>query len=142
LTRAPFGSIVVDVGEAKRRVLVVDGDPRRRLQIDRQLDLLGWESYGAGNGTEALRMLERGPRFEAMFIDALVSDLNVRGLARSAALTAPHLRIRFMAQPGTRVPPLVPLLPMPVSIEMLARTLGTPLPAWHGGRMARSRYPR
>jgi len=130
------------MGDAKRRVLVVDGDPLRRLEIDRRLEVLGWESYPAGNGSEALRMLERGPRFEAMFIDARATDVNVCELARAAAVRAPHLLIRFMAQTGARVPPLAPLLSMPVSVEALARTLGTPLPAWQGGQIVRSRYPR
>jgi CheY-like chemotaxis protein len=125
----------------KRRVLVVDDDPVRRLAIDRQLDLLGWEGYGAATGDEALRMLERGPRFEAMFIDAHVSDVSLRELAGAAARRAPHLLIRFTARRGDRVPPLAPLLSMPLSIEALARTLRAQ-PPWQRRPGTPAGYPR
>jgi CheY-like chemotaxis protein len=127
------------VGEEKRRVLIVDEDPLRRLAIDRQLEVLGWEGFGARNGTEGLRMLERGPRFEAMFIEVQVSDVNVRELAHAAALRAPHLVIWFMSSRAERVPTLEPLLLTPLSIDALALALNISLPPWRGSSTSRSR---
>lgn len=53
---------------AKERVLVVDDDPATRRMLDRMLTSEGYETVFAGNGLEALRMVEH-ERPDLIFLD-------------------------------------------------------------------------
>ena len=106
----------------KRRALVVDGDPVARLAIDRQLDAIGWEAYAANNGSEAIRMLDVGPRFDAVLTALRLPDIDGRDVATAARGKLPDAPIILLTQQPVRVLGF-PFLVKPFSTPALAAAL-------------------
>ena len=107
---------------AKRRALLVDADPVARLAIDRQLDAIGWEAYAANNGREALRMLDVGPRFDAVLTALRLPDGDGRDIAVAVRGKYPEAPIIFLTQQPVRMLGY-PYLVKPFSTPALAAAL-------------------
>ena len=93
-----------------------------RLAIDRQLDVIGWEAYAANNGNEALRMLDLGPRFDAVLTALRLPDGDGRDIAAAARRKYPDAPIIFLTQQPVRVLGF-PYLVKPFSTPALAAAL-------------------
>ena len=74
-----------------RRVLVVDDEPALAALIAQQLQPLGVDAVPVHSGAEALELLRRGERFDAMTLDVLMPEMD--GLEVLRAVRAdPRLR--------------------------------------------------
>src|SRR5215213_714056 len=110
----------------KRRVLVVDEDPVMRLQIDRQLDELGWDGLTVNSGEEAIRVVEMGMVIHVLLTELRLPDLDGRSVAWTICRLQPQVRVAFMgsAPMPTRVEPHpAPFLLKPFSTTALAHAL-------------------
>jgi CheY-like chemotaxis protein len=112
--------------DPRRRVLVVDDDAVIRLQVDRQLEELGWEVLTVNTGSEAIRVVELGMVCHVMLTEARLPDLDGDSAAWLVARMLPGIRVAFM---GTSAPdrPLkpahAPFLLKPFSTMALAKAL-------------------
>jgi CheY-like chemotaxis protein len=122
------------MSDASRRVLLVDEDPVTRLQIDRQLDLLGWDVIAVNTGTEAIRVVELGMRPHVLLIDIRLPDTDSISVAWTATRLVRSMAVVFMGveQPAWAFEPArPPFLRKPFSTDALA-----------SGLAAAARYPR
>jgi two-component system, OmpR family, response regulator len=122
------------MSEPSRRVLLVDEDPVLRLQIDRQLDLLGWDVIAVNSGAEAIRVVELGMRPQVLLIDVRLPDIDSISVAWAATRLVRSMGVVFMGaeQPAWALEPArSPFLRKPFSTDALA-----------GGLAAAVRYPR
>lgn len=112
--------------ELRRRVLVVDADAEVRLQVDRQLEELGWDALTVNNGAEAIRVVELGMPVHVMLTEVRLPDLEGHAAAWLVARMLPRVRVVFMSEapPGERLdPPDAPCLQKPFSTLRLAKAL-------------------
>jgi CheY-like chemotaxis protein len=122
------------MSERSRRVILVDEDPVSRLQIDRQLDMLGWDVIAVNTGTEAIRVVELGMRAQVLLIDVRLPDITSTSVAWVTTRIVRSMGVAFM---GTERPSYVleparaPFLLKPFSTDVLV-----------SGLAAATRYPR
>lgn len=112
--------------EPRGRVLVVDDDAEVRLQVDRQLEELGWEALTVNNGAEAIRVVALGMPVHVLLTEVRLPDLEGHAAARLMARLLPQLRVVFMSgTPPVRRPdpPGAPFLQKPFSTARLAKAL-------------------
>ena len=110
----------------KPRVLVVDEDAVTRLQVDRQLDELGWDAVTVNCGEEAIRVTEMGMLVDVLLTELRLPDLDGRSVAWAIARIQRHVRVAFMASMAPRTelqPAQAPLLLKPFSTTALANAL-------------------
>lgn len=124
------------MGQPKGRVLLVDDDPVIRLQVDRQLDELGWDAVTVNSGEEAIRVVEMGLLMQVLLTDLRLPDLDGLSVAWEVTRIQPHIRVAFMGSAlprGPLEPELIqaPFLLKPFSTVALANAL-----------MGAVRYPR
>src|SRR5215208_659573 len=92
---------------AKRRVLVVAEDPVMRLQIDRQLDELGWDGLTVNSGEEAIRVVEMRRIIHVLLTELRLPDLDGRSVAWTICRLQPRIRVAFMGSspPASKLEP-------------------------------------
>ena len=77
-------------------ILVVEDDPLVRTFVTTQLQSLGYRTLAAGNGADALRMIEEGAAFDLLFTDVIMPGaMNGRELAEEALKRRPSLKVLF-----------------------------------------------
>ena len=75
---------------------MVEDDPPVRELVTTQLESLGYTVLAAGNGREALRMIEQGAEFDLLFTDVIMrGGMNGRQLAEEALKRRPSLKVLF-----------------------------------------------
>lgn len=112
--------------DPRRRVLVVDEDPVTRLQVDRQLEELGWEVVTVNTGSEAIRVVELGMAFHVVLTEVRLADMDGHSAAWLLARVLPRLRVVYMGvSPPERPldPEHAPFLLKPFSTMALAKAL-------------------
>jgi len=78
------------------RVLLVEDDSLVRRHVRGQLETLGYEVVPAGNGLEALEILERGEQVDLLFTDIVMpGGMNGRELAAAVLQQRPGLPVLF-----------------------------------------------
>ena len=115
---------------AGQRVLVVEDDDRVRFFTVETLRDLGYDVTFASGGADALAILRAGHRFDLLFTDIVMPEMNGRKLADAALELQPGLKVIFatgytsnavvhngIIDPGTN------FLQKPFNIEQLAKKL-------------------
>jgi signal transduction histidine kinase/ActR/RegA family two-component response regulator len=115
-------------GPAGAHILVVDDDPDVRWVIAQDLGEIGYSVAEAGNGEDALAILERGGPCDLMLIDLVMPGLSGPDTARLARRKRPDLRVafasgyadmsRFAANLGDEI-----LVKKPFTLETLAASV-------------------
>jgi CheY-like chemotaxis protein len=111
-------------------VLVAEDEPALRLLIARALRVQGYRVLEAGNGVEALGIVEghEGAPIALLVTDVTMPKMSGRDLARQVALLLPQLKVLFLsgysdgsiASDG-QLAPGVNFMQKPFSMEALAR---------------------
>ena len=130
MTSLRHPAIVVVVAR-KLCVLLVEDEPLVRLAVDRQLEALGCDVLSVNNGEEALKVIEKGMRFDVLVTDLHLPDLDGRSVAWRAAALSPGTRIVFMSGTAPEEPlePAdPPFLLKPFSTTALANALAGAIP--------------
>ncbi|WP_419897046.1 response regulator [Roseomonas sp. USHLN139] len=128
-------------------VLVVEDNPDVRRYALGLLAELGYRTLQAGDGPEALRVLEQEPGIELLFTDlGLPNGMNGRQLAEEALRRRPDLKVVYATAYATDavlrdgvLEPGVELLNKPYTFAVLGRRLRAVL---GGGVKAAARTPR
>jgi CheY-like chemotaxis protein len=107
-------------------VVVFDLDPVVRHELDRQLEVLGWEAIPVDSAEDAVRIVELGFEVDILLADLEVPEMRGLEIARKVVSASPQTRIVFMAS-SAPIQPLdardSPVLVKPFTAEELARTL-------------------
>jgi CheY-like chemotaxis protein len=75
-------------------ILVVEDDPLVRDFVVAQLQSLGYTAIAAGDGREALALVDRGVAFDLLFTDVIMpSGVNGRELSDHVAKRRPRTRV-------------------------------------------------
>jgi CheY-like chemotaxis protein len=83
--------------EAQDTVLVVDDEVLVRMVASEILEQLGYTVLEAGDGPEALRVLQETPHIDVLVSDVgLPKGMNGRQLADAARVTRPDLQVLFV----------------------------------------------
>ncbi len=91
-------SVVAGSGSGSGSVLIVEDDPAVRRLARRALEIAGYGVIEAGDGAEALRLLESGPNpFTLVISDMIMPVLGGYELARHIASTRPQTRVLLMS---------------------------------------------
>lgn len=104
------------------RILVVDDDPQVRSMAVALLDELGYVVDEAVDGTDALRLLQTGRRFDLMLTDYAMPKMTGVELAVRAKALAPGLGILLMtgyADAGALPAGALPVLRKPFGLDDL-----------------------
>ena len=108
-------------------ILAVEDEERVRLVTIDALRDLGYFVVHAGDGTEALRVLEESPRVDLLFTDIVMPGMTGRELADAAKAQRPDLKVlyttgytRNAVVHNGMLDADVAFLPKPFSIEALA----------------------
>ena len=78
------------------RILVVDDEPSVRSFVERVLLDTGYQVQVAGDGAEALEVLEKRGPFEMLLTDQMMPKMNGDELARRARQTHPQLKVLYL----------------------------------------------
>ncbi|HEU4699315.1 MAG TPA: response regulator [Gemmatimonadales bacterium] len=110
-------------------VLVVDDEEGLRRFAMRALAEAGYAVLGAGNGEEALALLERLPApVQLVVTDVKMPVMTGRALGEQLARRWPGLPVLYMtgsdSGPAHGLRPLAPLLPKPFLSDALVRAVG------------------
>jgi CheY-like chemotaxis protein len=122
----PWPALAPAVRPAKgsEHVLVVDDEPSVRTVVSRTLGRLGYRTAAAGNGDEALRMIE-GNGFDLVLTDIVMPLMGGRELLRLGRERYPQLPMLLMS--GYELEATSddegPLLKKPFSAAELARAV-------------------
>lgn len=110
----------------RQRVVVLDADPAVRCELDRQLEVLGWEAVPVESAEDAIRIVELGFEVDVLLADLDTSRVRAVEIARTVTSVSPRTRVVFM----TASAPLQPaelyeaaVLFKPFTAGELARTL-------------------
>lgn len=79
--------------QAAKTVLVVDDEPLVRMNAVEMFEELGFEVVQAGDGFEAIAVLEARPDVGLLFSDCRMPGMSGPELADNAARRWPHLRV-------------------------------------------------
>jgi len=86
-----------DATNQERTILVVeDAEPIRKL-VCTMLSHDGYQCLEAGNGTEALQVVERAPDIHLVLTDVVMPQMGGAELARHLSILRPDVRIIFMS---------------------------------------------
>jgi len=128
-----------DIGPALRGapemlILVVEDEDRMRSVAVAMLHDLGYSALAAGNGAEALALIDANPQIALLFTDIVMPDMNGRALAEQALRRRPDLKVVFTTGFSRNavihngvLDRGVNFLPKPFSIEQLAQKIGAVL---------------
>jgi CheY-like chemotaxis protein len=110
------------------RVLVVDDEWMVRTLVARALESAGYTVVGAGDGAEALELLERGGAVDLVLTDIKMPRLGGLELGREIALRWPIPVVYMSADPaalsgGGSDSTLPPCITKPFSITALGATV-------------------
>ena len=87
--------LVLPEGRPDEIILVVEDEQRvRHFSVD-ALRELGYTAISAGDGREALRLLEEQPTISLLFTDVVMPEMNGRRLADEARAKRPDLKILY-----------------------------------------------
>jgi CheY-like chemotaxis protein len=85
-------------GGGNERILVAEDDPLVRKYVSTQLTHLGYRVMVAGNGREALALLDNGFEPDLLFTDVIMSGgMNGKQLAEIVVKRRPTTRVLFMS---------------------------------------------
>jgi CheY-like chemotaxis protein len=76
-------------------ILCVEDDLEVRQFVTLQLESLGYKTIVAASAAEALAIADRGTKFDLLFTDIVMPDMNGRRLADKARETWPDLRVLY-----------------------------------------------
>ncbi|WP_246716791.1 MULTISPECIES: response regulator [unclassified Methylocystis] len=98
------------------------------------MDDLGYSALAAGNGAEALALIDANPQIALLFTDIVMPDMNGSALAEQALRRRPDLKVVFTTGFSRNavihngvLDRGVNFLPKPFSIEQLAQKIGAVL---------------
>ncbi|MEE4152872.1 MAG: PAS domain S-box protein [Erythrobacter sp.] len=95
-TSEALGHLVQREGGGKVRILIVEDHPQVRLQAERVLERLGYETRTAHDGKAALAIIEAGHRFDLLFTDVIMpGGMNGKQLADEIKRRSPEVRVLF-----------------------------------------------
>jgi PAS domain S-box-containing protein len=87
--------ILVPVGGSET-ILVVEDDAMVRAHVITQLESLGYRTLQAGDGPEALALIDAGAAFDLLFTDVIMpGGINGRQLADAATQRRPGLKVLY-----------------------------------------------
>jgi CheY-like chemotaxis protein len=89
------GAELIRDGSSSETVLVVEDDPRVRALSIEALRELGYSVMSAGNGAEALRLIDNGAEIDLIFTDIIMPEMNGRQLAEAAVSRLPKVKVLF-----------------------------------------------
>jgi len=90
------GAPAVGTEGGDETILVVEDDPLVRAYVNTQLQSLGYTTLSAGNGVEALAIVDGGAAFDLLFTDIIMpGGLNGRQLAAAVIERRPSLKVLF-----------------------------------------------
>jgi signal transduction histidine kinase/CheY-like chemotaxis protein len=92
---ADAGQPIIRDGSSAETVLVVEDDPRVRALSIEALRELGYSVMSAGNGAEALRLIDNGAEIDLIFTDIIMPEMNGRQLAEAALQRLPQVKVLF-----------------------------------------------
>jgi signal transduction histidine kinase len=77
-------------------ILVVEDDDMVRTSVIRQLESLGYRTLAAGNGAEALALVDQGLQFDLLFTDIVMpGGINGAELGREVARRRPGVKMLY-----------------------------------------------
>jgi CheY-like chemotaxis protein len=86
-------------GDAERggeTILVVEDDPLVRQYVLTQIQSLGYTTFSASNGAEALAVIDSGKEIDLLFTDVIMpGNMNGRELAEAAIRRRPDMRVLY-----------------------------------------------
>jgi CheY-like chemotaxis protein len=86
-------------GDAERggeTILVVEDDPLVRQYVLTQIQSLGYSTFFASNGAEALAVIDSGKEIDLLFTDVIMpGSMNGRELAEAAIKRRPDMRVLY-----------------------------------------------
>ena len=106
-----------------RAVLVVDDEPLVRMNAVYLFEDMGFEVLEAGNGTEALAVLEGRPDVTLLFSDCRMPGMTGPELAEVVAARWPHVRIVLVTGYVNLPPKSWPVLWKPYTARDLERVV-------------------
>lgn len=62
--------------EKRAKILIVDDEPVNRQVLENHLSLAGYDSVQAGNGREALDLIQKYPRFDLILLDIMMPRMS------------------------------------------------------------------
>jgi two-component system cell cycle sensor histidine kinase/response regulator CckA len=86
-----------DSDERSATILVVEDAAAVRKMVCAMLGQVGHTCLEAGDGLEALNMIENGEHIQLVLTDVIMPNMDGAELARHLASTRPELRILFMS---------------------------------------------
>ena len=121
-------------GSPEMLILVVEDEDRMRSVAVAMFEDLGYSVLAAGNGAEALALIDANPRIALLFTDIVMPDMNGRALAEQALRRRPELKVVFTTGFSRNavihngvLDRGVNFLPKPFSIEQLAQKVSAVL---------------
>ncbi|MEN3365541.1 MAG: hypothetical protein V7606_2815 [Burkholderiales bacterium] len=94
---APQEALAAPTAPARVTVLVVDDEPDLRSLVTEMLEMLGYATIDAGDGPEALRVLESSARIDLLLTDVgMPGGMDGRQLAEAARVLRPDLKVLFV----------------------------------------------
>lgn len=111
-------------------VLLVEDEALVRLSAQASLTALGYKVVSAGNGHDALALLEQDSAIAIMVTDIAMPGMNGRDLAAAARRLRPDLAVLLTTghQPGTETGDGLPILAKPYLLAELARAIRSLIP--------------
>lgn len=110
-------------GGGKRVALVVEDEAIVRLSAVQMIEELGFEVLEAGDGLQALAVLEARPDVALLFSDCRMPRMGGPELAEAATSRWPHLRVVLVSGYAGVAPARWPLLAKPYQMGDLERVL-------------------
>jgi CheY-like chemotaxis protein len=96
LAAAPDHAPLTGFEGGSETILVVEDDVLVRNYVIAQLHSLGYRTVAAGNGADALALIDTGVEFDLLFTDVIMpGGMNGRELATEAARRRPGVKILF-----------------------------------------------
>jgi CheY-like chemotaxis protein len=117
----------MEVGSARKTILVVDDDPDIVDYASRVLEDYGYEVVTAGDGATALSLLRTGEQIDLLFTDVVMPGLDGIEVARRACQEAPGLKVLFTSGYATQSIPEGRLLSKPYRPQQLVGAIAVAL---------------
>jgi CheY-like chemotaxis protein len=111
--------------QVQRRVMVVNNDPEMRRTLVPMLEQLGYATWEAKSGPDALARLDRGQRIDIVITDnAMDGGMSGDRFAGLVSTRHPHIKIVMIAgRPHANVPAGYRIVPKPFTIDDIRRAL-------------------
>lgn len=78
-----------------QRILIVDDAPASLRMAERMISGLGYAATAAATGAMAIALVEQGQRFDLLFTDLIMPDIDGYELAREIRLRDPAILVLF-----------------------------------------------